>query len=214
MTTKLDLYRGAARALGERRIESLTENSPMRRELDDAWSNDAVKLCLSTGLWNFAMRAVKLDYSPSVEPEFGFRRAFDKPTDWVRTAGFGTGENFRGLPDGYNDEGGFWLSDSDEIYVRYISDDTSYGQDYSLWPANFTVYAQHWLALQVCERITQSEEKYQKIERVMLRLYSKAANTDAMDEPTRSLPSGSWVTARLSGSSWNRDLGSRTRLIG
>src|SRR3546814_179077 len=138
--TQLSLYNGALRLCGEAKLANLTEDREPRYVLDDVWDDGALRHCLQQGSWNFAMRTVEAEYSPSVEPSFGFRRAFDKPTDWVRTAAMASDEYFRCplTSLGARDEGGFWFSDLETIYVRYVSDDASFGLDMSLWPANFT----------------------------------------------------------------------------
>src|SRR5690606_11544358 len=104
-----------------------------RRELDGVFERGGVRTCLKQGQWNFAMRTVRLDYSPSVEPDFGFARAFAKPEDWVRTCGVSEDEFFKSTLLDYVDEAGFWFADIDTIYVRYVSDDVEYGLDYGKW---------------------------------------------------------------------------------
>src|SRR5260221_1483015 len=95
MTDQHSLYNGALRVLGQRKLAALTEESEPRHLLDDVWGEGAVDACLEEGLWNFAIRTARLDYSPSIEPDFGFSRAFDKPTDWIRTAGMAADGYFR-----------------------------------------------------------------------------------------------------------------------
>src|SRR3546814_6155120 len=109
--TQLSLYNGALRLCGEAKLANLTEDREPRYVLDDVWDDGALRHCLQQGLWNFAMRTVEAEYSPSVEPSFGFRRAFDKPTDWVRTAAMASDEYFRCplTSLGARDGGGFWF---------------------------------------------------------------------------------------------------------
>src|SRR3546814_10721056 len=76
--TQLSLYNGALRLCGEAKLANLTEDREPRYVLDDVWDDGALRHCLQQGLWNFAMRTVEAEYSPSVEPSFGFRRAFDR----------------------------------------------------------------------------------------------------------------------------------------
>src|SRR5882724_4601315 len=118
MPSKLSIFQGAALALGDRKVMSLTENRETRRALDLVWSRDGVKTCLQLGMWNFATRSLQYDYSPSVEPPFGFKRAFDKPTDWIRTVGMCEDEFFKVPLRQYQDEAAFWFADLDTIYVR------------------------------------------------------------------------------------------------
>lgn len=213
MTDKLSLYNGALRELGERKLGSLVENREPRRVLDSAWDGEAVKTCLAAGLWNFAKNSVQIDYSPSVEPDFGYRRAFDKPENWVRTAAVCEDEYFEVPLLQYQDEGAYWYSDLDTIYVGYIDAGTSFGLDYGKWPINFTRYVEFFLAARVCMSLTQNQTKRDNLERDAEVWLTKAKSSDAMDEPTKFPPPGTWSTARhRRGGRYDR--GSRSRLTG
>lgn len=196
MASKLSLYNGALRLLGERKLASLTENREPRRVLDDAWDSDALRYCLEQGLWNFATRTVELTYSPSVDPDFGYQYAFDKPTDFVRLVGISLDEYFASPFNSWTDEAGFWFCDNDTIYVRYVSDDASYGADYSLWPETFAKYVEGFLAMEVAPRILQNAAKEDKIDKMLRKLLTDARSKDAMNEPTKFLPPGSWSRSR------------------
>jgi hypothetical protein len=211
--SKLSIYNGALMACEERKLASLTENREPRRLLDDVWSRDGVKTCLQVGLWNFAMRTMQYDYSPSVTPSFGYRRAFDKPSDWVRTAAVCEDEYFNVPLLHYQDDAAFWWSDLDTIYVRYVSSDTDYGFDYAKWPQNFQRYVEHYFASQIVGRLTGSASLKDRIDEDLKMWLAKAKGTDAMDEATVFLPPGSWSSARHSYRT-RRDRGSRGRLIG
>lgn len=209
--TKLQLYNGALRILEERKLASLTENREPRRVLDDIWDEGAVDFCLEQGLWNFALRTVKAEYSPSVEPPFGYRYAFDKPTDWIRTAGVWQDENLRSPLLDYRDEAGFWFAPTDTIYIMYVSNDNQYGADLSLWPQSFAKYFQAYMANEACGRLTGSDSKSDKARRTMDAALLEAKNKDAMNEPSKFPALGSWASSR---GSYRRDRGPRGRLIG
>jgi hypothetical protein len=212
MPSKLSLYNGALREIGARKLSSLTENRESRRVLDSIWDADALETCLAAGQWNFAMRGIQIDYSPSVEPDFGYRRAFDKPADLVRVCAVCEDEYFKVPLLHYQDEAGYWFADLDTLYIRYVSDDSSYGADYAKWPANFTRYVESWLAARICLSLTQNQSKRDSLERDAEVWLVKAKSTDAMDEATATLPPGSWSRARLGRN--NRERGVRSRLIG
>lgn len=214
MATRLTIYNGALLVLGSRKLASLTENREPRRVLDDIWNRDGVRTCLSMGLWNFAIRTAQLDYSPSVEPEFGYKRAFDKATDWVRTAGMCSDEFFTEPLIEYSDERQYIYAHLETIYAKWVSDGATYGGDLSLWPANFTRMVERWFAHEGCERITQGRTKKQDIAAELKKALSQASSTDAMDDPTKFLPPGNWSRARHRGTSGRRDRGSRGNLIG
>ena len=210
--TKLQLYNGALRLLEERKLSSLSENREPRRVLDDIWDEGAIDACLEVGLWNFAMRTVKAEYSPSVEPSFGFRYAFDKPTDWIRTAAVCYDENFSTPCLQYRDEAGYWFAPVDTLYIQYVSNDNQYGADLSLWPSTFAKFVQSYLALEACGRITGSKASRDDVESEMKKRKLEAMNKDAMNEPSKFPATGSWVRSR--GTSGSSDRGPRGRLIG
>jgi len=212
MASKLTVYNGALREIGERKLSSLTENREPRRVLDSVWDNDFIKQCLSEGLWNFAMRTVELTYSPSLTPDFGYTRAFDKPTDWIRTASVSGDERFATPLLAYNDEAGYWFADIDTIYVRYVSNDDSYGADLSLWAPKFTLFVETELAARSAKRITGSDSEAAAIRKRADAVLKKARSVDAMNEPTKFAPQGSWASAR--GGRSRGDRGNRGSLIG
>jgi hypothetical protein len=213
MASKIGLYNQAlVEHLGERRLVSLTESREARRAMDDAWDGGTIRACLSAGLWNFAIHTVMYEASPSIEPDFGYRYAFNKPTDWVRTVAIAADENFTSPLMEFNDEAGYWWANLDTIYARYISDDAEYGMNIADWPSNFEKYVAASLAKAACGRITGSKSDKEAIAAEAEKLLSMAKSTDAMDEGAKFPPTGSWVRSR-SGSS-RRDGGSRTRLIG
>lgn len=212
MASKLSIYNGALSDLGSRKIASLSEARESRRVLDAYWDQSFVRQVLSEALWKFSIRTVQLEASASIEPSFGYRCAFEKPSDWVRTAALSLDEYLRIPLLEYRDEAGFWFCDSDLIYVSFVSDDVAYGGDLSLWPANVERYASLRLGYQACKRITDSTTDKQALERDVVHALRKARSTDAMDQAERPLPPGSWSRARHRDS--HLDRGSRNRLIG
>lgn len=213
MTDRLSIYQGASLAIGDRKVISLTENRETRRALDGVWDRDGVKTCLQMGFWNFATRSVKYDYSPSVEPPFGLKRAFNKPEDWVRTVGVCEDEFYRVPLLRYQDESAFWFADLDTIYVRFVSSLDDYGLNFSKWPQNFTRFVELWFALQIVKRTTNSQADKDALKKDAEQALLLSKNTDAMDEATVFLPPGTWSTSRQ-GRRGRSDRGSRDRLIG
>lgn len=197
MASKLSIYNAAlTQHLGERKLSSLSENTVMRRRLDSIWDNDFVRDCLQQGLWNFAMNAVELSYSPSVEPSFGFTHAFDKPADWVRTAIVSIEPSFCAQFLEYEDEGDYWYADPEVIYVKYVSDHDTWGNDLSRWTAKFARYVEANLAWRVAKSTTGSNADADDLEKLQRRLLIQAKAGDAMDEATRMPSQGTWSRAR------------------
>lgn len=198
MTTKLGLYNGALRLCKERKLASLTENREPRRLLDDAYGDGStegvVKLCLELGQWTFAMRTQRLDYSPSVEPDFGYRRAFDQPTDMVDICAVCSDEYLTQPLIRYTDERHYWYCDLDTIYISYVSNHASYGADLSLWPETFAKFVEAQLATEIVGNLTGADS--QAVAKALKDAKRDAMSGDAMRKPTRFPPEGSWNASR------------------
>ncbi len=214
MTDRLSLYNGALEKIGDRQLASLTEDREPRYKLDDVWNRNAVKRCLQRGLWNFATRTQRMDFDPSITPAFGYQYAFQKPSDWLRTAAFSADEYFSEPWLHYTDESGYWWCDLEQVYIRYISDDNQYGNDLSIWPENFTEYVEWYLGWRVLPSLTHLSTKREEVKKDMRDALTEAKATDAMDENMKRIPPGNWGQSRRGrgGSGWDR--GSRNRLLG
>ncbi len=210
---KLKLYNDALGILGERKLASLTENREPRRVLDDVWDFGVVRYCLERGQWTFATRSMKYTYSPSVEPPWGYRRSFNKPDDYVRTVALCSDEYFLCPLLRYSDEANTWFADEDDIYVKYTSDDPSYGNDMGKWPETFAEMVSARLAHKAAWRITQSGQKRAEAKDNWKRCMLDAKSNDAMNQPTVFPPQGTWTRARRGGRG-RGDGGSRGNLIG
>jgi hypothetical protein len=177
------------------------------------WDNEGVEACLEMGQWKFAMRSVRIDYDADVTPDYGYRRAFSKPDDWVVTSAFCSDEYFDTPLTRYVDETGYWYSDVDEIYVKYVSNDSSYGLDLSLWPATFEDYVAANFASKIIMSLTSDENKRESVIKWEEKKLGIAKNKDAMAGPQQFPAPGSFVSSR-SRSGSRRDRGNRGQLIG
>ena len=216
MASKLLLYNASLLLVGERKLASLTENREPRRLLDDVYDGGAIKTCLEAGFWNFGTRAIKIEFDPSVAPDFGFTRGFAKPSDWVRTAVVSASEYFRPPFKDYqfSDEAGFWFADVDTLYVKLVSDGADYGGDLGSWPESFARYFETYLASRVAWKITRDKKTVAAIQDELKRLLKGATAKDAMNSGTSVPPEGSWNRARGGRGRGRRDGGSRSQLIG
>lgn len=206
MTDQLSLYNGALRHVKQRRLATLTDASEPRRLLDDVWNDGARNFVLEQGEWKFATRTGMINYTPSVEPPFGYRFAFAKPSDWVRTVAVASDEYFRVPLNEMSDEAGFFFSDLQQIYVRWVSNNTSYGLDYSKWPQSFTLYVECYLAWLIAPRLLKGKSDVDDIEERMTRYLTAARSKDALNGPTAFPPPGSWTSARIGRQSARRSL--------
>jgi hypothetical protein len=200
MATRLSAYNGALRLLGERPLASLNENRDPRRMLDAAWDDGAVNAALEAGQWLFACRGMQYEYSPSVEPSFGYSRAFNKPEDFVRTMAVCQDEYFKVPLTEYSDEAGYWFADLDTLYIKYVSNGATYGGDMSRWPQTFVKYLEACLARDIAMPLKQNDSQYKMLIQLADKLLAAAKSQNAMADPAKFFPASSWASAR-SGSS-------------
>ena len=198
-TSRLQIYNDALLICGERSLSSLTENREPRLLLDQVWTNNGVQTCLEEGQWFFAMRTERLDYEPSITPPFGYPYAFTKPDDWVNTCGLCSDEFFRVPCTRYMDEAGYWYSDLQTIYVRFVSNHANYGMNLALWPQSFEEFVACHFALKVILKLSADNNKLNEVEKMRRHLLSVAKNKSAMAEPTKFPAMGSWSVSRVRG---------------
>jgi len=213
-STRLELYNLAALHCSERPIADLSENTSTRKTLDHAYNagSGLVTLALEEGLWNFAMRTVEIFYTPSVEPPFGYARAFEKPVDLVRTAAICEDEYFANPKLRYADESGYWFADEDSFYVKYVSNDASYGGDISKWPSSFVEAAGLLLAERAAHGFNRTHSEIAALNELREQQFVKARSRDAMSDSTKFLPQGNWTRSRRA--QGRTDRGNRNQLIG
>jgi hypothetical protein len=195
VATQLSIYNGALLLCKERFIAALTEENEPRRLLDHVWSSGGVRYCLARGQWTFAMRTVQIDYDSGIEPDFGYRRAFEKPSDWVVTSALCSDEFFRSPLMRYVDEAGYWYADIDTLFVRHVSDDAAYGMDLNQWSESFARYVEGYFASRIIGKL-KSSDREGELKETTKDLLLTAKNESMMAEPTKFPAQGSWSAAR------------------
>lgn len=222
MTTRLRIYNGALLLCGERALNTLDENVEPRHLLDLVWNDEGARYCLEQAQWHFAMRASRMDYNPSIDPDWGYARGFDKPDDWVATSGVFQDERLTTPLLAYADEINYWFADSDLLYVKYVSDDASYGLDLGKWPSSFADYVKAYFASRIIHKLPGGADRREFLlgppgredRGHVQRCLMIAKNKSAMAGPATFPQRGTWVSARRRGATGGRDGGSTTTLIG
>lgn len=222
-TTKLSIYNGACLLAGERRLSSLTENVEARYWLDEIYNDNGVRYCLEQAQWHFAMRSSKFSYDAAIDTPWGLQYGFTKPDDWVFTSGVFTDEYLKSPCLNYADEAGIWYADVQDLYIKYVSDDASYGGNLAGWPVTFTDYVKAYFAGRLVTRVPDRTEKREFllgppgrpdkgwVEITLKKAKNKAAAAGPTTFPTR----GTWARARWSnGTRRNWDGGNTGQLIG
>lgn len=198
MADRLEIYKGALRHLGNAAgLSSLTETSPARNALDDAWQS-SVDFLLEKGLWNFAIRTVELSNDEDTEPLFGYAYAFSKPDDWVRLVSICDEPTFAEGYQDYADEGDYWFANIDTLYVRYVSNDETYGLNVGAWRQSFAKCLEAYLAFSSSLPISADRGNRNDLFNLYGKLLKEAKALDAVDERVQQKPAGRLVRARMS----------------
>lgn len=194
MATVLSLYKTALRFLGPHELAATTDDRPERYQLDDVY-DDAVAYMLEQGLWNFAIRSATMTQSGT--PISGWDYAFTKPTDLVRLVGISNEATFTQGFESYQDQNGKWYADVDTLYVRYVSNDASYGLDLTKWPPTFAKATSAYMAFESGLPISGDRANRNDIFSLHKSLLARAKTLDAFDESVKREPDGRLVRARL-----------------
>lgn len=196
VASQLSIYQGACSLIGERQLQTLTEQRESRRALDDLWTRGGVETCLSQGLWNFAARGIQWNYDSTITPAWGFQCAFQIPSDWVRWMMVCVDPYFENPLLQYTDEGSTFFCDLQMLWVKYVSNDPRFGMNMAFWPDNFQRYVEAYFGASIALRITGSLDKEKQAIAIRDAYLKKAKSTDAMNEATSLIPAGNWRQAR------------------
>jgi hypothetical protein len=196
VATKLSLYKGALRFAEDRTIATLTDDVEQRYVLDEIWDSDFIDEVLERGLWKFAFRTIMIDADTGYTDPLGAGwQRFTKPDDWVKVAQVSTDPSFTNPCLDYQDEGNYIYSYQSTLYIRYVSNDASYGADYSLWPPSFENYVEAQLGFNALPRLkgpNTSDPKRKELRDLLVRARSECA----MRDPTKFPPETSWNRSR------------------
>lgn len=212
---RLSVYNVALAAIGERSLDSLSEDGEPLHELNAVWSRGGgvLRACLELHNWNWSLRTQKIDHDTSIEPAFGYAYAFAEPSDYIRLDMIGSGERFSEPLMRYEKEAGYFFADVDPIYIRFVSDDSDYGTNFGKWPESFGILCGYYMAVQIAPRY-KNDMDMEKLEARFQRILTEARARDASQMPVRFPPFGSWAQSRLGQWYTARDGGSRSSFTG
>lgn len=195
MVSKLELYNMALGHLGPVRLASLTENRADRREIDAVYTQ-AIDHILENGVWAFALRSQKIEPDTDFDPLFGRTYAYTLPDDFVRLRRICTDERMTQEDETYFREGDQVFSDQSVLYVTFVSDDTNYGYNLGKWSQMFAEAVAAEIAYKSGLPITKDRGTKNDLEVIKKRKLLDAKRIDALDEPVKFKPQGSWVRSR------------------
>jgi len=184
--TVVDCCNSALQRVGAASILSLSDNSPEARACAIAYNSNR-RDELRKHRWNFSLTRVVLA-PDATAPAFDFTYQFTLPSDCIRVLRPAT-ENLDWQIEGRK----ILTNDSAVLYLRYIADI----EDVTQWDPSFYNVVAGALALDICERLTQSNTKKQ----AMLAQYNEdvkiARRMNAFESGPEDAASDGWLTARL-----------------
>ena len=202
MPTKLSVFNGALRLLGETRMIDADEDNKKGRELRQAW-DDVVRGIFESYPWNCASERVALERL-SDTPAHTYDYYYAKPDDWLRTIALTRSSNEQDKLRLYVDEAGGeaqpkgrLATSESTVFMRYISED--YLARIGNWPQNLADYVSAKLAYEACQAITGNNSKMDMLYREMSKRRHEATNWDTLQNPPQQLQTGRLVSARLRG---------------
>jgi hypothetical protein len=204
MADRLAVYRAAQRHIGTGRIASLTEVNEARFAFDDVWA-ESVDRMLAEGMWNFAIRAIELSYDADFEPLFGYQYSFSQPDDYVRIVNMSTTGEYLGDHEDYDDERGYWFSDINPLYIRYVSSGTSYGWNVGAWTQPFADALAALMAFKCALPIANDRGNRNDMFQIHEKLLLRAKTIDAVEDGVKRKPPGRLVQSRFRRSSVSRE---------
>lgn len=201
MTSKIAIANRALTKIGEPRVVSL-DDSQASQEIDAMWDilRDSE---LRKNRWGFAITREQVAASVTA-PAFGYTTAYPLPADCLRVLMLG--DILPGYdPTDYRNgaDSSEWVIEGRSLltnttgdlnlrYVRQVEDTTQ-------WDAAFIETFACRLAIELCERITQSSEKRQQAKAEYRDALGEARRAGALELPSVPIADDSWVLVRVRG---------------
>lgn len=199
MASQVEIANRALTKIGELRILSLSDDVEAARVISSLW--DVVRDAeLRARNWNFSVSRTSLA-ALAAAPSWGFDYQYQLPTDCLRV--LQVDEYFPGpsMSDYRNRSEAVWSIEGRKILtdlaaplkIRYIAR----VEDTGSWDAAFNEVFACRLAVEICERITQSNTKRDLAWNEYNEAINFAVRADAIENPPEPLPDDSWMLSRL-----------------
>ncbi len=190
------IYNEALHIIGLPQMITKNDASERRAALDAALSQGVVQEEMEDTTWEWAIDSDRIFYNPSLNPDWGYKRVFDEPSDIAVVSGLYYDEYMQSPVKKYTRENGRIFCDEEEIYLQYIS--KSRIAQPSSWPLYFRRLISANLAKRVAGMLDGNLEAalaaYHEAQR-------RAKANDLRNSPPRKIQNGSWTQAKYQGHS-------------
>lgn len=190
MASEVDICNFALQKLGAEPIVSLSQDSENARSCNRVYFH-LRDVELRAHPWNFAIKRVQLA-ADSTAPDFGYANAYPLPSDFLRLMPPDVQFNPNDLD--WQIEGRKILTnDAGALDVRYIYR----VEDPNEFDATFVEALACRIAMELCEKITQSNSKAQMIREDYTTAMRTARKLNAFENIPAEPPTDTWITSRI-----------------
>lgn len=199
MASKIDIVNRALTKIGDDRIMDILDDQENAKTINSMY--DVVLAAeLRARIWNFTIKRASLP-ALATTPEFGYLYEYQLPVDHLRLIQVGEEyvgmslSDYVGMTEAeFQVEGRKILTDfASPLKIRYVS----LVSDPGLYDALFVEAFACRLALEACERLTQSNTKRQLAAEEYANAITMALRADAIENPPQTMPDESWIMSRL-----------------
>ncbi len=190
MTDAVSICNLALQRLGSKAISNLTEDTTGARECNRVYKH-ARDSELRSHPWSFARTRVQIA-ADSTSPAFGYNNRYQLPADYVRML---PTNGIDATPDqeDFQIEGRFILTDRGSpinlVYMKKVTDENEFD-------ALFTDVLVGRIAVDVAEKVTQSNTKKTNAEKRYAASKNVAKRINAFERPPQEPPIDTWLQAR------------------
>lgn len=177
--------------IGNKTITSIENPYSTEEKICSLWFDTTRKQALIEASPNFA-RARKYIPLSNIQNTFGFKNAYQKPTDCLKLLGIG--ETFK-TTHNYCVEGNYIYTDEKEnnsIPIRYVKNIT----DVSLFTPEFIQYFAYCLAVNICYQLNKDNSVKQLLEQQKQQALIKTNTTDNQESKIMIINRNNYEDAR------------------
>lgn len=191
MTDAVSICNLALQRVGAKSIANLSEDSTAGRACNRVYAQ-ARDSELRAHPWSFARERVQIA-ADSTDPIFGAAKRYAVPSDCLRILPT-NGTDKTDTQDDFEIYGRFIHTDHSSpvnlVYIKQITDEESFD-------SLFVELLIARIAMDIAEKVTQSNKKKEEARLQYLEVRKEARRMNAFERPPQTLPTDTWLTARL-----------------
>lgn len=190
MASETDIANGALTLLGASKITSIDSATEQNAIICTVFFDNSRDALIRKYQPRFATKRTSLTAHVTA-PTFGRARAFDLPADYLAMLPPYPEDNLEAL-DWIREGAQILTDDASPLLIRYTAQITTT----TLFDILFVKMLEAYLAMEMCEKITQSNSKYDRVKDIFLMAEEACRRANAFESVNPLPPEDSWVNAR------------------